>query len=80
MLVSLHGLTIFLKVELQGLNVVVKPQGGHGKEDIFTVDGPPLLSLTPVARLARDERDELGHALLDALARIFGDLALKINL
>ena len=80
MLVSLHGLTIFLKVELQGLNVVVKPQGGHGEEDIFTVDGLPLLSLTPVARLARDERDELGHALLDALARIFGDLALKINL
>ena len=80
MLVSLHGLTIFLKVELQGLYVVVKPQGGHGEEDIFTVDGFPLLSLTPVARLARDERDELGHALLDALARIFGDLALKINL
>ena len=51
MLVSLHGFPVLLKVEFQWLDVVVETEGGHGEEDVLTVDRFALLSLATVTRL-----------------------------
>lgn len=41
-------LSILLEVEPQGVNVVVKPQSGHRKEDVVSRDSLPLLLCTLV--------------------------------
>lgn len=53
-----------LQVELQRLHVHVEAQRGHGEQDVLTIDGLPLLLVAALARLRRDEADELAHALL----------------
>lgn len=62
------------QVDFQRLRVVLKPERDHGVEDVLSANGLPLLHLTLLRRLGRDERDELGHALLHALLRLLRDL------
>lgn len=71
-------LTEFLQVELQRLHVHVEAQRGHGKQDVFPVDGLPLLLVAALARLRRDEADKFAHTLLDTLLRVFGDLRREV--
>ena len=35
---NLTNLSVFLQVQLEGLNVVVKAKSGHGKENVFPID------------------------------------------
>lgn len=67
-------LSEFLQVQLQRLHVHVKAQRGHGKQDVLPIDGLPLLLVAALARLWRDEADELAHTLLHTLFGIFGNL------
>lgn len=71
---SASHLSELLQVELQGLHVHVEAQRGHGEQDVLAVDGLPLLLVAALARLRRDEADELAHALLHALLGVFRDL------
>merc|ERR1712047_223050 len=34
---SLHGLSVLLQVELQGLNIVVKAESGHRRKNVFAI-------------------------------------------
>ncbi|KAK9156340.1 hypothetical protein Sjap_003820 [Stephania japonica] len=66
-----------LQVHLQRLHVVLESQSRHRPEKIVTVDRLPLLSLTLIRRLSRDEAYELRHALLHRLLRVFRDLRVR---
>ena len=41
--------SVFLQVDFQGLHIVVKAQRWHGKQYVFSIDGLPLLLVTPFA-------------------------------
>ncbi|KAJ8524521.1 hypothetical protein ON010_g16597 [Phytophthora cinnamomi] len=73
-LLHLDRLAVLLQVELERLHVAVEAQRAHGPDDVVAVDGLALLLLALVAGLARDERDELAHALLHRLLAVLGDL------
>jgi hypothetical protein len=62
------------EVDLQHLGVVLEPEAGHRVQDVLAADRLALLERALLARLGRDEADELGHALLHALFRVLGDL------
>lgn len=64
-------LSELLQVELERLHIHVEAQGGHGEQDVLSVYGLPLLLVAALARLRRDEADELAHALLHALLGVF---------
>lgn len=76
LLFTFHRFAILLQVQFQRLHIVVKAQRGHGKQNVLTVDGFPLFSLTPVRSLWRDEGNELGNTLLNAFSSILGNFAL----
>lgn len=61
------------EVDLEDLGVHVEPEGRHRKQDVLAVDCLALLDRAPLGRLGRDERDELGRALLHALFRVLAD-------
>ena len=85
----LHGFSVLLQVELQRLNIVVKAESGHRKENVFAIDRLSLLSLTSftcltVKRLRYfslltfspcDEGDELADTLLHAFPGLLSHLA-----
>lgn len=50
--ISTH-LSVLLQVHLEGFNVVLKPQRGHGPQQVVAVDGLPLLPLALVTRSAK---------------------------
>lgn len=63
-----------MQIERQRLGVVIETERQHGVQNVVAVDCFALLLVASVAGLGRDERYELGDALLDAFARVFGDL------
>lgn len=67
-------LTVTVQVNGEGLDVVVEPELAHGPQHVFRGDGLALLALAAVVGLAGDEADVLGHALLDGLLGVVGDL------
>lgn len=75
-LFALH-LAELLEIALEGLDVILEAEGGHGPEEIVAVDGLPLLPLALVGGLAGDEADELRHALLHRLLRVLRDLRVR---
>ena len=56
------------------LRIVLEPKRGHGVQNVLPPDRLALLHVAFFGRLGRDEADELGHALLDALFGVLGDL------
>ena len=62
------------QMDLERLRVVLEPERDHRVEDVLAADRLALLQLALLRRLGRDERDELGHALLHALLRLLRDL------
>ena len=75
----INYLSVLLQVNLQRFHVTLEAQGVHREQDVFSVDRLPLLHVAPLARLARYETDELGHALLDALPGVLRDLQLRTS-
>ena len=51
---ALHGLPVLLEVELQGLHVVVEAEGRHRKQDVLAINSLPLLCLTALTGLAKN--------------------------
>lgn len=76
LVVLLHfdRLAVLLQIELERLDVAVEAERAHGPDDVVAVDGLALFLLALVAGFARDERDELAHALLHRLLAVLGDL------
>lgn len=66
--------SILLKIQFKWLYIVIKTQGRHGIQDVFTVDRFPLFCMTPVTRFTGNEADKLRHAFLNTLSSVFGDL------
>jgi len=73
-IVTLCRLAIFLQVHFQRLDIIVKAERSHGKQNIFTIDSFTLLHVTSVTRFRCDKGDKLRHALLNTLTRILGNL------
>lgn len=67
-------LSELLQVELEGVDVHVEAQRGHGEQDVLPVDGLPLLLVAALAGFRRDEADELAHTLLHTLFGVFSNL------
>lgn len=72
---ALDGVPVLAQVELQDVQVALEPQRIDRPEQILPVDGLALLVFTLLAGLARDERYELRHALLNRLLGVFCDLS-----
>ena len=53
---ALHSFSVLLEIQLERLNIVVKPKSGHGKQNIFTIDCLSLLSLTPLTGLTASKQ------------------------
>lgn len=70
-------LAVLLKEDSEGLDVVVEAELAHGPENVLGGDGLALLALAAVVGLAGDEADVLGHALLDGLLGVVGDLGMR---
>ncbi|KAK3411591.1 hypothetical protein EUGRSUZ_I00332 [Eucalyptus grandis] len=71
------GLVVPVEVHLEGGNVVLEAEGGHGPEEVVAVDGLALLTLALVRGLPGDEADELRDTLLDGLLGLLGDLGVR---
>lgn len=73
-LVDVNRIPILGEVNLERFDVLVKAEGGHGPEEIVSVDGLALFLQALVRGFGRDEGNELGDALLDSLFGVFGNL------
>lgn len=70
-------LAVAVQVDGEGLDVVVEPELAHGPQHVLGGDGLALLALAAVVGLAGDEADVLGHAFLDGLLGVVGDLGVR---
>mmetsp|Transcript_340 Transcript_340/g.996 ORF Transcript_340/g.996 Transcript_340/m.996 type:complete len:267 (+) Transcript_340:261-1061(+) len=73
-LVPPHGLPVLGEVQLERLNVLVKPEGRHGPQKIVPIDRLALFLHALVRRLGGDERYKFGHTLLHRLLGVLGNL------
>ena len=65
---SLEALPVLLIVKVYVVHVVLKVKLAHRPQNVVSHDRLPLLLFYDLARLTRNEGDELSHALLHALA------------
>ena len=50
---TFHGFSILLQVKFERLHIIIKPQGGHGEENVLAIDCLPLLSLASLTSLTK---------------------------
>ena len=69
--------SVFVEVSLQSGDIIFESQSGHGPEQIVAVDRLPFFPLALVRGLTGDEADELRHAFLYGLFRLFRDFRVR---
>lgn len=74
---KITNLSELLEIQLQRLNIAIKSQGGHGKENILPIDCLSFLLMTPLTCFGCYEADEFTYTLLHTLLCIFSNLQNK---